>query len=170
MIYALRALVFLDKQSGLISAVALVFAALGLFLSARQLSLYRKELKDRAAESERLAWERILKLLHQVAQFAAAANLSSVTQSPIAKKTGYLPPDVASEYGPAQQNLLSYWHQLRVEMSLMPDGPLTESIEKFINKYNQSADSRASQEFLSDLPPITHRVTERAQRSFRTVS
>lgn len=167
MSYVIRSLVFLDKHSGLISAVGLILAAVGLFLAARQLSLYRHELKQRTVESERLAWERILKLLHQVAQFAAAAHLSSVTHSPLARNTGYLPPDIEAGYGPAQQSLLSHWQQLMVELSLMPDGTLVETIGQFIAKY-QSADSRASKKFLDDLPTITHRVNGRAQKNFVT--
>jgi hypothetical protein len=50
----------------------------------------------------------------------------------------------------------------------MPDGPLVDKIEEFIAKYDQSTDSRASKEFLDGLPPITHAVTKRAQRSFHT--
>src|ERR1019366_2362412 len=114
--FLVRSLHFLDRHSGLISAFGLILAAVGLLLTTWYLRLYRREIKNQGLEQERLAWERILKLLHQVAKYAAMANLSSVTHSPIAKANGFLPPDIAAKYEFASMNLLSYWHQLRVEM------------------------------------------------------
>lgn len=168
MSYISWALSFFDRHSGFISAVGLILAAIGLLLTVRQLSLYRQELRDRATEEERFAWERILKMLHQVAQFAGKAHVSSAVHSPWNKQLGYVPPEIEAMYGPAQDSLLSYWHQLRVELSLMPDGPLVRTIESFMDKYNDSADGRASKAFLDDLPAITHAVTEHAQKSFHT--
>jgi hypothetical protein len=157
---------FLDQHSGLISAVGLLIAATGLILTLIYLQLYRRELGNQGVEQERLAWERILKLLHQVAKYAADANLSSVTHSKYAKGTGYLPPDLAARYGPASENLLSYWHQLKVEMDIMPDSDLIGALQEFVPKY-ESADSRASDQFMMDLTPIVHKVANRARKSFQ---
>jgi hypothetical protein len=44
--YLSRALYFLDRHSGLISAVGLVLAAIGLLLTLRYLILYETELKN----------------------------------------------------------------------------------------------------------------------------
>jgi hypothetical protein len=165
MCFLQRVLVFLDRHSGLISAVGLVLAGLGLLLTLRYLRLYQGELERQGVEQERLAWERILKLLHQVAIYAAEANLSSVTHSRLARQLGFLPPEVAAKYGPASETLLNYWHQLRVELDLMPNSDLIDRIQRFIGGY-EAADDRASEQFANDLYPITHAVAERAQRVF----
>jgi hypothetical protein len=156
----------LDWHSGLISAVGLVMAAIGLLLTLRYLKLYEKEIKKQGVEQERLAWERILKLLHQVAKYAALANLSSANHSPIAKAHGFLPPDLAAKYEFASETLLSYWHQLKVELDIMPDSTLIDKIQEFVAKYDLSADSRASEQFANDLYPVTRQVSEHAQKSF----
>jgi hypothetical protein len=160
-----RVLLFLDEHSGLISAVGLVLAGIGLLLTLQYLKMYQGEVKKQRVEQERLAWERILKLLHQVAVYAAEANLSSVTHSRLTKKLGFLPPEVAARYGQASETLLIYWHQLRVELELMPSTDLVERIQQFILRYD-AADDRASEQFANDLYPITHEAVERAQRSF----
>jgi hypothetical protein len=163
-----RSLHFLDRHSGLISAVGLILAAVGLLLTIRYLRLYSREIKNQGLEQERLAWERILKLLHQVAKYAAMANLSSVNHSPYAKANGgYLPPEIAAKYGVASENLLSYWHQLKVEMDIMPDSDLINTLQTFVSKYDPSTDSRASEAFAKDLHPLTHKVSSRAQKSFQ---
>ena len=154
-----RSLQFLDRHSGLISAIGLVLAAIGILLTLRYIRLYTAEIASHRSEQERLAWERMLRLLNQVAFQGAIVNLSS-------KVTGFLPPDVAARYGPASEALLSYWHQLRVEVNIMPESKLTEKIEAFIAKY-ESSDSRASDGFLKSLYPIAHEVTDRAQKSFK---
>lgn len=166
--FLIRSLQFLDRHSGLISAVGLILAAVGLLLTIWYLRLYRREIKNEGLEQERLAWERILKLLHQVAKYAAMANLSSVTHSPYAKANGgYLLPEIAAKYSAASENLLSYWHQLRVEMEIMPGSDLIDTLQAFVSKYDQSADSRASEAFAKDLYPLTHQVSNRAQKSFQ---
>ncbi|MGA7795594.1 MAG: hypothetical protein WCA19_21380 [Candidatus Acidiferrales bacterium] len=167
MYWFFRLLCFLDRHSGLISAVGLVLAGIGLLLTLRYLEIYKGEIKQQGVEQERLAWERILKLLHQVAKWAALANLSSVKHSSLAKAQGFLPPEIAAKYAPATENLLSYWHQLKVELDIMPDSSLIEKIKEFVAKYDLSADSRASEEFADDLQPITHQVIKRAEKSFR---
>lgn len=167
--FILRLFAFLDRHAAigsLVAAIGLVLAGVGLLFTKQQLSLYREELRDQAKQRERLAWERILKLLHQVVLFAAQANQSSAVHSPIAKQNGVLPPDLAAKYEPAQVNLLAYWHQLRVELSLMPDGPVVQKVDDFMRKYDSSADARASKQFLDALPTITHLVSEHAQKSF----
>jgi len=88
--------------------------------------MYARDLSEQRIEAERLAWERILKLLHQVIEYATAARMSSVNHSPLAKASGFLPPDVAAKYESVAYSLLSYWHQLRVEVSLMPPSSLVE--------------------------------------------
>jgi hypothetical protein len=158
---------FLDKHSGLISAVGLLLAGVGILLTLRYLKLYERELKNQQGEQERSAWERVLKLLHQVAKWAAMANLSSINHSLLAKKIGFLPPDLAAKYGPATETLLSYWHQLKVELDIMPDSVLIQEIQAFIAKYDASTDARASELFISDLTPITRKVSERAQKVFK---
>ena len=160
-----RVLLFLDEHSGLISAVGLVLAAIGLLLTLRYLIVYQGEVKKQRLEQERQAWERILKPLHQVAVYAAEANLSSVTHSRMAERLGFLPPEVAARYGGASETLLLYWHQLRVELELMPSSGLVDKIQQFILGYD-AADDRASEQFANDLHPITHEVVERAQKSF----
>jgi hypothetical protein len=167
MSYFLRALNFLDKHSGLISAVGLILAGIGLLLTLRYLRLYQTELKNHAVEQERLTWERVLKLLHQIAKFAALANLSSTNHSPIFKQYGFLPPEVAERYGPASESLLSYWHQLKVELDIMPDSALINTLQEFVEKYDSSADLRASEQFAGDIQPITRQVSGRAQKSFQ---
>jgi len=72
----------LDRYSGLISAIGLILAATGLLLTLYYLRLYQSQLRSDKNEQKRLAWERILKLLHQIAIWSAAANLSSATHSP----------------------------------------------------------------------------------------
>lgn len=166
--YLAWALSFLDRHSGMIAAVGLIVAAIGLLLTARQLSLYRQELRNRATEEERLAWERILKILNQVAHFASAAHVSSARHSPWIAKVGYVPPEVVGAYGPAQASLLSYWQQLRIDVSLMPDEPLVRKIEAFLEQYGHDADARASKEFIDNLAPISQAVIKRAQRNFHT--
>jgi hypothetical protein len=166
--FLVRSLHFLDRHSGLISAFGLILAAVGLLLTTWYLRLYRREIKNQGLEQERLAWERILKLLHQVAKYAAMANLSSVTHSPYAKANGgYLPPEIAAKYSVAAENLLSYWHQLKVEMDIMPDSDLIDTLQAFVSKYDPSTDSRASEAFAKDLYPLTHQVSNRAQKSFQ---
>jgi hypothetical protein len=167
MAYLYRFLCFLDNHSGLISAVGLVLASIGLILTVRYLQLYKGEIKQQGVEQERLAWERILKLLHQVAKYGAMANLSSIVHSPILKKTGILPPEFAEDYGPASENLLNYWHQLKVELDIMPDSTLIDKIQDFMPNY-ESADSRASGQFVPDLAPIIHEVAKKAEKSFGT--
>lgn len=167
MAWLVRSLHFLDRHSGLISSVGLVLAAIGLLLTLIYLQLYRDEIKSQGVEQERLAWERVLKLLHQVAKYAALANLSSVNHSPIAKAQGFLPPEIAAKYEFASENLLSYWHQLKVEMDIMPDSDLIDTLQEFVSKYDLSADSRASEQFAKDIYPITHKVSNRAQKSFQ---
>lgn len=158
---------FLDGHSGLISAVGLVLAAIGVLLTLKYIRLYRTEIERDRVEQERLAWERILRLLNQIAFQGAIVNLSSVRHSPLAKATGFLPPDVAARYGTASEALLGYWHQLKVEVSIMPESTLVDKIQAFTDKY-ESADSKASNAFLADLPAITHEVTSRAQKHFKT--
>jgi hypothetical protein len=166
MTFLVRSLHFLDRHSGLISAVGLVLAAAGLLLTVYYLQLYRREIKNQGVEQERLAWERILKLLHQVAKYGVMANLSSVNHSPHVKTHGFLPPDLAAEYRSAAENLLSYWLQLKVELDIMPDSPLIDNVQGFIAKYDQSADSRATVQFVPDLTPIIHEVAKKAEKSF----
>jgi hypothetical protein len=160
-----RGLIFLDRHSGLISAVGLVLAGIGVLLTLKYLLLYREEVRKQRVEQERLAWERILKLLHQIAKYSALANLSSVNHSPLAVQ-GVLPPEIAVKYEFATETLFSYWHQLRVELDLMPDSTLIERIQGFVLKYDSSADARASVQFGNDLSPITQEVIPRAQKSF----
>jgi hypothetical protein len=162
-----HSLYFLDRHSGLISAVGLVLAGVGLLLTLKYLLLYQAEVENQRVEQERMAWERILKLLHQVAKYAALAHISSVNHSPIAKAQGFLPPDLAAKYDLASETLLSYWHQLKVELDIMPDSALIDTIQQLIAKYDLSADSRASEQFADDLYPVTQLVSERARKSFR---
>lgn len=161
-----RALDFLQRNSGLISAVGLVLAAIGVLLTLLYLRLYSSELARQRIEQERLAWERVLRALHQVAKFAAMAQLSSATHSPFLKKLGFVPVEIAEGYKSAQENLLNYWHQLKLELDIMPDSPLSDTIQAFIEKYDASADSRATEEFAVDIQPITRQVSQKAQKTF----
>jgi len=161
----LRLVRVLDKHSGLISSVGLVLAAMGVLLTLYYLRLYSSEIRRHEQEQERLAWERILKLVHRVIEYAAQANLSSVAYSPLGK-VGFLQPDIAAKYGPAQESLLSYWHELRVELSMMPDSPFTDEVQQFIAKYDGSADARASVEFQVDIIPIAYKISQKARKSF----
>lgn len=165
MVYMSRFLFFLDNHSGLISAVGLVLAGTGLILTVRYLQLYREEIKQQGIEQERQAWERVLKLLHQVANYGAKANLSSTNHSPYLKMQGILPPDIAAKYSSASENLLSYWHQLKVELDIMPDSILIDKIQEVMARY-ESADSRASAQFIPDLTPAIHEVAKKAEKSF----
>ncbi len=105
--------------------------------------------------------------MHQVAKYAALANLSSVNHSPIARAQAFLPPELAAKYEFASENLLSYWLQLKVELEIMPDSTLIDKIQEFIANYDLSADSRASEQFANDLYPITRQVGKQAEKSFR---
>ena len=165
--YLSRLLWSLDRHSGSIAAVGLVVAGIGLLLTLRYLKLYEKELENQMVEQERLAWERILKLLNQVAKYCALAQVSSVFHSPIAKAQGFLPPELAAQYEPAQRSLLDYWHQLKVELDIMPQSELRDMIWSLIWKYDGSSDSRASEEFANELPPVVRKASERAQKLFR---
>jgi hypothetical protein len=163
---------FLDRHSGLISAVGLVLAAIGLLfttfgllLTLRYLRLYRGEIRNQAKEQERLAWERILKILHQIAKWSAMANQSSVQHSRFAVN-GVLPQDLADRYGPASETLLGYWLQLKTELGIMPDCRLIEEIQSFVDEFDTSTDARASEAFATALYPISRSVSVRAQRSF----
>jgi len=166
--FLFRLLNFLEKHSGLISAVGLVLAAIGVLLTLVYLRLYSSELADQRVEQERLAWERILRAMHQVAKFAAMAQLSSATHSPFLKKLGFVPLEIAEKYGSAQENLLNYWHQLKLELDIMPDSHLADTIQSFVAKYDSSADARATDAFSADIQPITRQVSLRAQKAFRT--
>ena len=141
-------------------------AAVGLLLTLKYLRLYEREIKLQRVEQKRLAWERILKLMHQVAKFAALANISSVNHSRLARPQGFLPPQIAAKYDSASENLLSYWLQLKGELDIMPGDGAIDEIQAFIAKYDASADSRASEAFGNELQPITHRVRDRAEKSF----
>jgi hypothetical protein len=161
-----RLISFLDRHSGAISAVGLVLAAGGVLLNFVYTRMYAGELSGGRVEVERLAWERILKLLNQVIEYATAARMSSVNHSPLVKVLGFLPADLAAKYESAAYSLLSYWHQLRVEVSLMPHSSLVGEIESFMSKYSASADARASEQFGKDITPIVLKVNERARKSF----
>jgi uncharacterized protein YigA (DUF484 family) len=154
--YLIRVIDFFDRHSGLISAVGLVLAAIGLLLTYGQLRLYRDEIRNERVEKERLAWERMLKLLHEVARYAAEAQISSATHSPLALPN-------FDDYQAATETLFSYWHQLQVEMNIMPASDLTDTLRAFVSKY-QSADSRASEQFIKDLTPIVFKVANLAQK------
>ncbi len=155
---------FLDRHSGLISAIGLVLAGVGLLLTLKYLKLYQQQIRDQAVEGERLTWERILKILHQIAKWAAMANQSSVRHSRFAVN-GILPEDLANRYGPASETLLNYWLQLKTELMIMPSSPLVEEIQNFVGDFDTSADARASERFAEALYPITRSVGQRAQRS-----
>jgi hypothetical protein len=131
----------------------------------RYLQLYKGEIKQQGVEQERQAWERVLKLLHQVAKYSAMANLSSANHSPYVKKLGFVPPDIAWKHESASENLLSYWHQLKAELDIMPGSTLIDKILDFMAGY-ESADSRASGQFVPDLTPIVHEVAKKAEKSF----
>jgi hypothetical protein len=155
---------WLDRHSGLISAVGLLLAAIGLILTLIYLILYSSQLKSESDERRRLSWERILKLLHEVAKWSAAANLSSVNHSPLIQQLGVLPPQIAANYGTASETLLSYWLQLKLELDLMPPSEIIENVRTFIQQYDASADQRASGQFGEDLLPLTEAVRPLAQR------
>ncbi len=154
----------LDRHSGLISAVGLLLAAIGLILTLIYLSLYSRQLKAESDERRRLSWERILKLLHEVAKWSAAANLSSVNHSPLIQQLGALPPQIAANYSIASETLLSYWLQLKLELDLMPPSEIIDNIRTFIQQYDASADQRASAQFGDDLRPLTDAVRPLARR------
>jgi hypothetical protein len=154
----------LDRHSGLISAIGLILAATGLLLTLHYLRLYQSQLRSDKSEQQRLAWERILKLLHQIAVWSTKANLSSATHSPLIQQHGFLPPEIAASYGPASDTLFGYWLQLKVELDLMPPSQIIDNIRTFIEKYDSSTDLRASTQFGTDLLPLTAAVRPLAQR------
>jgi hypothetical protein len=154
----------LEQYSGLISAIGLILAAIGLLLTLYYLQLYQSQLRSDRNEQQRLAWERILKLLHQIAIWSAAANLSSVTHSPLIQQQGFVPPEIAARYGPASETLFAYWLQLKVELSIMPPFTIIDNIRAFIQQYDLSTDLRASAQFGADLLPLTTAVRPLAQR------
>jgi hypothetical protein len=155
----------IEKHSGLISAIGLLLAAIGLLLTLYYLKLYQSQLKSDKSERQRLEWERILKLLHQIAIWSAAANLSSVKHSPLMKQQGFVPPEISAKYGPASETLFGYWLQLKVELDIMPPSEIIDRIRTFIQKYDLSTDLRASVQFGDDLRPLTDAVRPLAQRS-----
>ena len=150
-----------DRHSGLISAIGLLLATIGLILTPIYLILYSRQLKSESDERGRLSWERILKLLHEVAKWSAAANISSVNHSPLIQQLGALPPQIAAKYGTASETLLSYWLQLKLELDLMPPAEIIDNIRTFIQQYDASADQRASAQFGNDLLPLTEAVRPR---------
>lgn len=155
---------FLDRHSGALSTVGLIMAALGLLLTLRYLSIYQREIRERQVEQKRLEWERILKLLHQIAKYAAMANVASATHSPLLQAQGFLPPQIAEGYKPAVESLFAYWHQLRVELDIMPMSELIQELQEFILLYDASTDAKASEQFAHDLFPITAKVKARARK------
>lgn len=90
-----------------------------------------------------------------------------MNHSPLVKRDGFLPQEVAAKYEYAQETLLSYWHQLKLELAIMPESPLIDTIQGFIAKYDASADSRASEAFAGDIQPITQQVSLKAQKKFQ---
>lgn len=155
---------WLDRHSGSISAVGLVLAAVGLILTLIYLIIYTRQLSAERDERRRLAWERILKLLHEIATWSAAANLSSANHSPLIQQLGFLPPAVGAGYARASETLLGYWLQLKLELDLMPPADVIGQIRAFIAQYDLSADDRASAQFGDQLQPLTALVRPFAQR------
>ena len=154
----------LDRHSGLISAIGLILAGTGLLLTLYYLQLYQSQIRSDKNEQQRLAWERILKLLHQIAIWSAAANLSSATRSPLIQQQGFVPPEIAARYGPASETLFGYWLQLKVELDIMPPSDIIDNIRTFIQQYDLNTDLRASAQFGTDLLPLTAAVRPLARR------
>ena len=88
----------------------------------------------------------------------------------MAKANGFLPHEIAAKYEFASENLLSCWHQLKVEMDIMLHSNLIDTLQQFMFKYDLSSDSRASEEFwLCDIFAVTRQVSDRAQKNpFKT--
>jgi len=161
-----RLLDFLDRHSGLISAVGLVLAAIGLLLTLRYLRVYEREIKSQRSEQKRQDWERILRLLNEISSHYARAHLASEQHSPLVRRLGCVPPDIAADYEDASTSLLSYFRQLRLELLIMPNSPLMDLILRFVDRYHSNAEARASEQFGKDLRPITEWVSKEARKSF----